>query len=238
MAGRLVMLGAALLAGAVFATWGLRPALPSAAMSAPAWTIHLAATDLVRWDPSREATAANRFPLPSEPTGAGQPAGPDDGLPGDAEPGRAVGAAAQCGLPAFADELLRRVNEMRRQGHTCGRQGRYGPAPELAWNERLEAAASMHAFDMARREQFSHDDSAGRTMVQRVELTGYRWRALAENIAAGQSTVPEVVQAFVQSEGHCANLMNPQLRHVALACVRNPDSRFPTWWTMNLAAPR
>lgn len=223
--------GLAMVAGAGVVALGQAPGGPlqrAVAPPVPNWTVHLAATDVVRWDVSLEAAAGQRFPLPLDPPGAG----PDDEVPG------AAAAPTPCGLPALADEVLRRLNELRRQGQSCGRQGRFGPAPELAWNERLEQAATMHAADMAARERFAHDGSDGRTMIHRVERVGYRWRALAENIAAGQPSVPEVLQAFVQSDGHCANLMNPTLRHVALACMRNDGSRYPTWWTMNLAAPR
>jgi uncharacterized protein YkwD len=57
-------------------------------------------------------------------------------------------------------------------------------------------------------------------------------------IAPGQSTVAEVVAAWMGSPDHCENIMNPKLREIALACVRNDAAAYRRYWTMDLGTPR
>jgi uncharacterized protein YkwD len=77
----------------------------------------------------------------------------------------------------------------------------------LRANARLQAAAQAHAADMAARNYFNHVAPDGRAPAARISASGYEWRAVAENIAAGQATPEEVVAGWLGSEGHCRNLM-------------------------------
>jgi uncharacterized protein YkwD len=147
-------------------------------------------------------------------------------------------AVATCDLPGFADDALALVNDYRARGADCGARGVFGPAVALAWNTQLEQAAVAHSTDMATHDFFDHTGSDGSTMVSRVNVTGYSWTLLAENIAAGQSTVADVVAAWMDSPDHCENIMNPNLREIALACVRNDAAAYRRYWTMDLGTPR
>ncbi len=152
--------------------------------------------------------------------------------------GSAPQAVATCDLPGFAADALTRVNDYRARGADCGARGVFGPAGVLAWSTQLEQAAVAHSTDMATNDFFDHTGSDGSTMVSRVNDTGYGWTLLAENIAAGQSTVADVVAAWMDSPDHCENIMNPSLREIALACVRNDAATYRRYWTMDLGAPR
>jgi uncharacterized protein YkwD len=91
---------------------------------------------------------------------------------------------------------------------------------------------------MAAQNYFSHTSADGRTFDQRVTAAGYAWRALAENIAAGYGTVQAVVDGWMGSDGHCANIMNPNLRDIGVACATGTTrSTYSNYWTMDLAAP-
>jgi uncharacterized protein YkwD len=90
---------------------------------------------------------------------------------------------------------------------------------------------------MAARNYFSHTSADGRSMVDRVEATGYDWSTLGENIAGGQRSVDEVVAGWMNSEGHCANLMNPRFTEMGVACARNDASTYDLYWTQNLGRP-
>ena len=46
-----------------------------------------------------------------------------------------------------------------------------------------------------------------------------------------------VVDAWMGSDGHCANLMNPAMEEFAVACVYNTGNR-SNYWVMDLAKPR
>jgi uncharacterized protein YkwD len=143
-------------------------------------------------------------------------------------------AETACGLARFVEESLERVNGWRARGADCGTFGNLGPAPPLAWSNALAAAAAGHSADMARRNYFSHTSPEGATMVERVDAAGYRWSALAENIAAGQRTIQVVMDGWIDSDGHCANIMNPSLRDIGMACVATGSAAYRTYWTMDL----
>lgn len=148
-------------------------------------------------------------------------------------------ATASCGLRDFQSELLRRVNAARAAGATCGREGRFAPAPPLRWNERLARAAQGHSRDMVARGFFEHTAPDGRDMAARVQAAGYDWRSVGENIAAGQTSVAAVVDGWLASDGHCANLLSPRFTEMGAACVTGgPDRRYRTTWTLDLARPR
>ena len=75
-------------------------------------------------------------------------------------------------------------------------------------------------------------------MADRVNATGYAWRNLGENIAAGYASVDATVDAWMGSDGHCANLMNPVFADMGAACVTGSRSTYGNYWAQNLARPR
>lgn len=164
--------------------------------------------------------------------------GDDTAAPAPA-PAPAPAAASTCGLPDFVTAAMARINQWRASGATCGARGAFAPAPALAWNNRLTQAADAHSRDMAANDFFSHTGSGGSTLASRVSAAGYEWRSLGENIAAGQTGIAQVVDGWIASEGHCANLLNPSFREVGLSCVSGTASTsYRSYWTMDLGAPR
>lgn len=150
--------------------------------------------------------------------------------------GGSLDARLTCNLPNFQQEILDRVNQARAAGRSCGTTY-YGPAPALAWNTNLFNAASAHSTDMAANNYFSHTSLDGRNAGQRITGAGYAWSAYGENIAAGQTSVQSVVDGWLASPGHCANIMNPGYADIGTACVASSTSSYPTYWTMDLARP-
>lgn len=146
---------------------------------------------------------------------------------------------ADCNLPDFRASALARVNEVRAAGAQCGEAGTFGPAGAVAWNDLLAQAAAGHAQDMARLNFFSHTSPEGGTLTDRVNATGYAWQRLGENLAAGHTSVAAVVDAWLASPDHCANMMNPLFTEMGVACVPGSASTtYQTYWTMELAQPR
>ena len=141
-----------------------------------------------------------------------------------------------CNLPNFQQEILDRVNQARAAGRTCGSSS-YGPAPALRWNGVLFNAAGAHSTDMAANNYFSHTSQDGRNAGQRITGAGYAWSAYGENIAAGQTSAQAVVDGWLASPGHCANIMNASYADMATACVASSTSTYRTYWTMELARP-
>ena len=154
-------------------------------------------------------------------------------------PSPAPVAASTCGLPDFVATAMARINQWRASGATCGARGVFAPAPALAWNALLTQAAERHSQDMATHNFFDHTGSDGSTLGTRVTATGYLWASLGENIAAGQATVDAVVDGWIASEGHCANLLNPAFSELGLSCVSGSSAdAYRTYWTMDLGQPR
>ncbi len=163
------------------------------------------------------------------------PAAP--GPAASAPSGGAPAADITCGLANFEADALRIVNQRRAAGASCGSRGSFAPAAALAHHDKLAAAAYGHSRDMADNDYFSHDSQDGRTMRDRIDATGYAWSTIGENIAAGYGTVQVVVDAWMSSDGHCANLMNPRFTEFGLACARNEASEHKIYWTQNLGRP-
>ena len=127
-------------------------------------------------------------------------------------------------------QLLEMVNAARKQPRQCGEQAFAATTP-LAWNAQLASAADSHARNMANHNFFDHLDRDGRTPGDRAELAGYVAQQVGENIAAGLDTPRKVVDGWLASPGHCANLMNPQFRELGAAYGLDPKSDAGIYWT-------
>jgi uncharacterized protein YkwD len=148
-------------------------------------------------------------------------------------------AAATCNLADFQAAAMARINQWRAAGASCGSRGSFAPTAALSWSTRLTQAADGHSRDMQANNFHDHVSSDGRTLVNRIDATGYAWSSIGENIAAGYATVNIVVDAWIASEGHCANLLNPNFTEVGLACVSGSSANtYSNYWTMDLARPQ
>ena len=77
---------------------------------------------------------------------------------------------------------------------------------------------------MAAQNYFDHTSLDGRTFTQRIDATGYAWSTAGENIAAGYPSIDAVMDGWIQSPGHCANLMNQDFTEIGVACVPGTSS--------------
>lgn len=149
----------------------------------------------------------------------------------------ALTATNSCSITAFQASVVAEVNRRRASAQSCGSRGSFAAAGSLRWNDTLLRAATAHANDMMSNNFFGHTGSNGSTISDRINTIGYAWASVGENIAAGQPTVARVVDAWMGSDGHCANLMNPAMEEFAVACVYNTVNR-SNYWVMDLAKPR
>ncbi len=137
---------------------------------------------------------------------------------------------------AEGQKLLEQINAVRAQSRQCGGQP-FAAAAALAWSAPLGAAAETHSRAMANGNFFAHKDRDGRIPSDRAELAGYSGRQIGENIAAGQDNARKVVDGWLASPGHCANLMNPQFRELGAAYATDPKSDAGIYWTALFGAP-
>ena len=133
-------------------------------------------------------------------------------------------------------ELVTLVNAARARPRTCGDQA-FGPAGPVTWNPALAEAAMGHSADMAQRHYFSHKEPGGSLPADRATRAGYRWTRVGENIASGQHSVQEVMASWLDSPGHCANIMNPGFADMGAAYAIDPGNRNRTpFWTQVFGA--
>jgi uncharacterized protein YkwD len=136
---------------------------------------------------------------------------------------------------AVAARVLELVNAAREVSRQCGDRW-FETAPPLTLSPILADVALLHAQDMAQQRSMQHRGSDGSQPQERITRAGYRWRAAGENVAAGQPDADAVVAGWLDSPGHCSNIMAPQFTEmgVAFAVVAgNP----PIYWAQAFAAP-
>ncbi|MDH6577903.1 sigma-70 family RNA polymerase sigma factor [Kitasatospora sp. MAP5-34] len=157
--------------------------------------------------PSASPTARTRTQSPSS-----APATTSVPVPG---PAAAVGVVQQ---------VLDLVNNQRSQAG-CG--------PVRA-NSQLQAAAQGQSDDMAARHFFDHTNPDGQGPQARIEAAGYHWSTWGENIAQGQSDAAAVMDAWMHSPGHRANILNCAFTELGVGVHEGTGG---PWWTQDFGAP-
>ena len=127
-------------------------------------------------------------------------------------------------------------NEVRANGQQCGNQF-YPATGPLQVDDTLTSVAAGHSADMASNNFFSHTGSDGLSAANRIDNSGYDWSAIGENIAAGQRTIESAVAGWIQSPGHCANIMSGNFTEFGAACVQDSNADFGVYWTAVYGKP-
>jgi uncharacterized protein YkwD len=109
-----------------------------------------------------------------------------------------------------------------------------GLAP-LAISGALTSAAEGHSRDQAQRSTMSHTGSNGSNVYQRITAAGYWPSAWGENVAAGQPTANDVMNAWMASSGHRANILSANFTEIGVAAVASANGTL--YWTMDLGRP-
>ena len=78
----------------------------------------------------------------------------------------------------------------------------------LAWNPGVAAVAQAHSEDMVARAYFAHDNPDGESPFDRLQAAGISYQGAAENIAYGYPTGAAVLEGWLDSPGHRANIEN------------------------------
>ncbi|WP_171074175.1 CAP domain-containing protein [Nonomuraea basaltis] len=153
------------------------------------------------------------------PTPSGTPSPTPSSSPTTAPPSSGtVGTAEE-------NEVVRLTNAERAKG---------GCAP-LKHDPQLRAAAFGHSDDMAKNNYFDHTSRDGRSFTDRIRAAGFTGgSAWAENIAFGQPSAASVVQGWMNSSGHRANIMNCRFNLIGVGAAKSSQGRI--YWTQDFAA--
>jgi uncharacterized protein YkwD/stress response protein SCP2 len=123
------------------------------------------------------------------------------------------------GLSRTAAEVVALTNAAR------GRAG----LPSLAVDPPLTAAAQAHCADMVARDFYSHTAPDGTQPWDRAAAAGCRRRRIGENIACGQRSPAEVVEGWMNSPSHRANILGRDFTHLGIGF--SGGGRAGTYWT-------
>ncbi len=132
-----------------------------------------------------------------------------------------VWAPAAPGAPGSAADQVIGLTNAQRAKAGC---------PALRADTRLTRAAQAHSSDMAARGVLSHNSAAGDPGA-RIRAVGYSARGWAENIASGQRGPSEVVDAWMRSPGHRANILNCGLRDIGVGLAQGRNGT--PYWTQD-----
>ena len=162
---------------------------------------------------SPESVPGATPPAPSETT-----APATTGTPPATVPSQSLDAATQ--------ELLRLINDARRQSNT----------PEFAYNEKLAQAALRHSQSMATTGQISHQVTGEPSLEQRVREAGYTGGS-TENIYAGGTNPADALNWWLTDQtdpSHRTNILGTEFQEIGIGIVKGPAL---TYYTLVFGRP-
>ena len=124
---------------------------------------------------------------------------------------------------AFEQEVLALINNERSAALL----------PPLSIDSRLTQSARRHARDMADNNQLSHTGSDGSTAGQRIQAAGYNYSWYGENIGWGFTSPGAMVDWWMNSPAHRANILHSQFTDVGVAYGWNESSSYRHHWVLN-----
>ncbi|MFF3244724.1 CAP domain-containing protein [Streptomyces sp. NPDC002870] len=180
----------------------------------------------------KQTASSKAAPKPGIQTRSGSSTGGSGGGGGSASSSGSSGSGPESGSGSGSGssngaeaQVLTLVNKERASA---------GCSP-LTSNAKLTEAADDYSDVMARSGVMSHTGPDGSTMAGRVDAAGYAWSTLGENIARGQSDAAAVMDAWMNSPGHRANILNCSFKEIGVG-VHFGDGG--PWWTQNFGAGR
>ncbi|GAA4676348.1 CAP domain-containing protein [Streptomyces youssoufiensis] len=176
-------------------------------------------------DGSADRTTGGTADDPAGSTVGGSRPGPTTRPGSDAGPGRAGQDRREAGRGGSTAEVLALVNEERADA---------GCRP-LTADGTLDRVADTYAGVMADTQRLSHTGPDGSTVGDRVTRSGYTWSSVGENIARGQADAEAVVDAWMNSPGHRANILNCSFRDMGIGVDQGSGG---PWWTQVFATGR
>ncbi|MFE9532790.1 sigma-70 family RNA polymerase sigma factor [Streptomyces sp. NPDC006691] len=167
--------------------------------------------------PSPSAPAKHSAPPAAKPTAHPVPPRP---VPST----KRATAEADHGTPAAVQQVLDLVNSERAKAGCSA----------LTSNPKLYDAALKHSENMAAQNFFDHTDPSGAGPGDRVTAAGYQWSAVGENIARGQADAAAVMDSWMHSPGHRANILNCGYKEIGIGVHYGSGG---PWWTQDFGTP-
>ncbi|WP_298787080.1 CAP domain-containing protein [uncultured Marinococcus sp.] len=119
----------------------------------------------------------------------------------------------------FEQEVVRLTNEVRAEN---------GLEPVEA-DSSLQSVADAKSQDMIENDYFAHESPTYGSPFEMMQEFGVSYDGAGENIAAGQDTPQDVVDAWMDSPGHRDNILNPDFTHIAIGYEEGGE--YGQYWT-------
>jgi uncharacterized YkwD family protein len=155
-----------------------------------------------------------------KPELAPQPAPKPEPVPEPAPKPEPVPEPATHQLSQFEQRVLELTN-LERQ--------RYGLKP-LQMDLELSKVARLKSQDLHDNRYFAHNSPTYGSPFDMMKRFGITYRTAGENIAGGQATPEAVVQGWMNSAGHRANILNAAFTHIGIGYFNGPNG-YRHFWT-------
>jgi uncharacterized YkwD family protein/spore coat assembly protein SafA len=140
-------------------------------------------------------------------------------------PGQKIIIPTQSDVKSFENEVVRLVNVQRA---SFGLQ-------LLTQNWELSRVARYKSQDMLTLNYFSHTSPTYGSPFTMMENFGIHFSAAGENIAMGQITPADVMNAWMNSPGHRANILSPSYTQIGVGLAKNQNGA--PYWTQEFIKP-
>lgn len=108
----------------------------------------------------------------------------------------------------------------------CNIERQKNGLPALTENWELSRVARDKSMDMAQKKYFSHTSPTYGSPFDMMKAYGISYKAAGENIAQGQTSAQAVVQAWMNSSGHRANILSEKFTQIGVGYYQNGN-----YWT-------
>lgn len=129
---------------------------------------------------------------------------------------------------AYEQEVVKLVNEERAKKDL----------DPLEMDKHLSDLARKKSQDMAENNYFSHTSPTYGSPFDMMKQFDFSFRLAGENIAAGQRSPEQVVEGWMNSEGHRENILKEDFTHIGVGYVEGDGPKHRTYWTQLFMTPR
>jgi uncharacterized protein YkwD len=106
--------------------------------------------------------------------------------------------------------------------------------PALTINEKLTVAAQLKADDMVANKYFAHYSPAGVTPWHWFDVAGYNYIEAGENLASGFTKTDKLMNAWLNSPTHRANIMGAQFEEIGIGVAKTVTKGKTSWYVVQM----
>ncbi|MEG1142431.1 MAG: CAP domain-containing protein, partial [Clostridia bacterium] len=156
---------------------------------------------------------------PSKPNKPNKPNKPSEDEKPSIPPTPPTGGSNMTNVDAMVQQVLDLVNQER------AKQG----LSSLTLDVTLQKSAMAKSKDMAINNYFDHNSPTYGSVSNMLNNFGIKWRANGENIAKGQTSAAQVMNSWMNSSGHRANILKSGFTHIGIGIYKNANGQI--LWT-------